>query len=141
MSSVNPNPVALEPSQADASDTASASANAAVTISRGGASGIAHILGGLAFSYGGSGTLSGGAISITDGGTTVFQLEVAAKGHYVIPFEPALRFGAGNSVVVTLAAGGANVTGMVNLLGHRIEAMDDSLSQMDFQNQNNSVFA
>lgn len=74
-----------------------------------------QITGGIAWSYSGAGTLSGGNLTIKDGSTTVFDLDISAKGQDVAP--AVLTTTPGNALVVTLAAGGSNVTGKVNLLG------------------------
>ena len=77
--------------------------------------GRAWMLGGLAWSYDGDPT--GGNLSITNGGTTAFSIDITAGGAGIIIFQSPLRATDSVEVVVTLAAGGAGVTGKVNVLG------------------------
>jgi len=71
-----------------------------------------HVLSAVAFSYNGVPT---GALTITDGGTTIFKVHILTKRAYFFSFVPALRCMANSEVVVTLAAGGSGVTGCVNV--------------------------
>lgn len=126
--------------QASPSDYSAPASNTAAVATAAGANGVAHSISGVAFSYAGSGTLSGGNVIIADGGTTVFSLDVDAKGVYVVTFpEGPMRAAPGNALTATLAAGGSNVTGKINLLGHRRESAADEASQgrMDFRYKQN----
>lgn len=75
----------------------------------------AHAISGIAWSYDAAPT--GGNLKIENGaGTTVFTIAITAAGPGFIPF-PQPRFGSPNTaLIVTLAAGGAGVTGKVNVL-------------------------
>ena len=88
---------------------------AVVTYAAGGGS-VRHFISGVAWSYNAAPTA--GVLTITDGGTTVFTTDVTAGGPGFQDFAPVLRFGADSAVVVTLAAAGAAVTGIVSVKGH-----------------------
>jgi hypothetical protein len=61
------------------------------------------------FSY--DATPSGGSITITSGGTTIYKMAITSAGAYRREFENGLKATKGEAVVVTLAAGGAGVSG------------------------------
>lgn len=92
-------------------------ANTAATVSYSAAGGgISHVIGGVAWSY--NAVPTSGNLKIEDGvGTTVFTADITNSGPGVIPFAPPLKGAANTAMVVTLAAGGASVTGKVNVLG------------------------
>jgi hypothetical protein len=96
------------------SDTATAAANTAVaiTLAAGGA-GVSHIIGGIIWSY--SAAPTGGTLTITDGGTTVFQLDITSSGVKDLFFRRPLKFSANSQVVITLSAAGASVVGKLNV--------------------------
>ena len=64
------------------------------------------------WSYDGDPT--GGNLLITAGGTTILSLDITVGGPGQVDF-PNKGGGVGEDVVVTLAAGGASVTGKVNI--------------------------
>lgn len=71
---------------------------------------------GIAWGYGGSGTLSGGRLTVEDGAEgVVFDLDITQKGAGFVPLRK--LFTAGEAVTITLHDGGADVTGYFNLLG------------------------
>lgn len=110
-----PQEVRQELTLARAGDTASGTnADAVITLPPS-IDGAWTITEGVAFSYGGSGTLAGGRLSISVGGSVVFDVDVAAKGQGYFPFRRSFDVNA--AVTITLAAGGANVVGKVTLLG------------------------
>jgi len=80
--------------------------------------GSAWIMGGLAWSYDDNPT--GGNLSITNGGTTAFSIDITRGGAGIIVYQQPQRADDGAEVVVTLAAGGAGITGKVNVLGARV---------------------
>jgi hypothetical protein len=130
------------PVPANPSDFAApSSSNTAAQVVCPATSGSAHVLSGVAFSYAGSGTISGGNLLVQDGSATVFSLDVESKGTYFVPFFPPMRASPGAALTVTLAAGGSNVSGKVNLLGHyREQAGDDQqLGQFDFRYWRNNA--
>ncbi len=75
-----------------------------------------HVIHKIVWSYNGDPT--GGRITITDGGVTVFDINITKGGpgslHMSTPFA------VNSAVVVTLAAGGSGVTGKLNV-EHSIE--------------------
>jgi hypothetical protein len=57
-----------------------------------------------------------GGLTITDGGDTVFSIAITKSGPGYVRYPQAGEGGPNAAVVVTLAAGGAGVTGKVNVL-------------------------
>lgn len=109
LSTSNPLPT-LEASRSVASANYVTATNAAAVLTYAAAgSGVSHVIGGLVFSY--SGTPTGGSLTITDGGTTVFSVDITASGPGPIVFPRPMKFAANSAVVVTLAAGGSGVVG------------------------------
>jgi hypothetical protein len=119
---VVPNQV-VEPVTASSSDVHAPTSNTAAVVTYAASASAKHVIYGLAWSYTGSGTLAGGNIKVEDvSGTTVFTIDIDAKGNGSIVFPRPLRGAAINTaMIVTLAAGGANVTGKVSVLGHTTE--------------------
>lgn len=78
------------------------------------AAGISIVLKQIDVSY--SAAPTGGSVTVTDGATVDDKFDVTVAGQTNIPL-PAegLQCGAGNQVTVTLAAGGAGITGRVNV--------------------------
>lgn len=114
-------------------------ANTAAVVTLPAVEGECHVVDGLAWSYAGTGTLSGGNLKVELAGTTVFSMDVSAKGQDTVPFRQ--RGGPGEAVVVTLAAGGADVSGKVSLLGHgRTWAgpLPGMVGELDFSDYANS---
>jgi len=71
-------------------------------------------IGQIDFSY--SGAPTGGGITITDGGTTVWQCDLSTAGPASIMFtQPRMSRAKGNTVVVTLAGGGGGLVGKLNV--------------------------
>lgn len=59
---------------------------------------------------------TGGSLTITDGGTTVFKVDITGKGVGFIDFDfGEIASSPQNAVVVTLAAGGAGIAGKLNV--------------------------
>lgn len=58
---------------------------------------------------------TGGRLTITDGGTTVFNIDIIAGGENSLYFDPPLAGLHNSAVVVTLAAGGGVVVGKLNI--------------------------
>lgn len=82
---------------------------------------MANVITGVAFSYSGTGTLSGGRLTIADGSETVFDLDISAKAADSIEFSPPRRGRPGRAMTITLADGGVDVQGKMNVLGHWYE--------------------
>ena len=57
---------------------------------------------------------TGGSLVITDGAITVFTQYITTGGPGFFQWVPPKRFGTNSAVTITLAAGGAAVTGSVN---------------------------
>lgn len=100
-----------------AANTAATVTLAAVANSAGG-EGRRWSIGGIAWSY--DATPSGGSISITNGGTKAFDLDITSAGPGSITFGEPLKADPNAAVVVTLAAGGAGVTGKLVVLGAKL---------------------
>ena len=99
---------------ASASHTNEPVANTAavVTLSAPGA-GASNVIGGVYWSYDDNPT--GGSLTITDGGSQVFKVDITVGGPGFFPFTPGLRGGDNAAMVITLAAGGGTVSGIVNV--------------------------
>ena len=97
-----------------------ASNTAAVITYAAGGAGVSHVISGVAWSYNDDPT--GGNLKIEDGsGTTVFSVDITAAGPGFFVFPEPLRGTANTALIITLAAGGASVTGKVNALSKRLE--------------------
>lgn len=73
-----------------------------------------YIVDAMQFSYDGDPT--GGRLTVAIGGETVFDVSITKGGPGPIPIPPGLTRGVVNEAcVVTLAAGGSNITGKLNL--------------------------
>jgi hypothetical protein len=106
-----------------AADVHAPAANTAAVVTYEAVAALHHVISGIAWSYAGSGTLTGGNLKVEDGaGTTVFSIDITSLGAGFIPFIPPKRGTVNTAMVVTLAAGGADVTGKVSVLGHWTEA-------------------
>ena len=94
-------------------------ANVAAIVSYPATPTVYHILSGFAWSYDAAPT--GGNVIIVMNGSTVFDLDVTVAGPGFFLFDPPKRFGVGDAVSVTLAAGGLGIQGKVSVLGHWTE--------------------
>ncbi len=103
--------------------------------------GEAHIVSGIAWSYGGVANLPSyvamGRLTIADGSDTIFDLDIGAPGIGSVVFDPPKRGRSGRAMTVTLADGGASVQGKVNLLGHWMVTVSAS-GALDFSDEANS---
>jgi len=105
--SISPQPASSSYNHEPSSDTA-----AVVTLAAAGA-GKRHAIASVAWSYDDDPT--GGSLTITDGGTAVFKVDITSKGPGFFNFFPPLLFSANSAVVATLAAGGSGISGIVNV--------------------------
>lgn len=107
-----------EAAELSSDDVHAPAANTAAAVTYSGAAGTQHRIAGIAWSY--SDTPTGGNLKVEDGsGTTVFEIDVTDKGH---GFVPLLAKGSDDTdLIVTLAAGGAGISGKVSVLGHWTE--------------------
>jgi hypothetical protein len=139
MATYGPRERAIYPTTASANLSHAPAANTAAVVTLGGSGGSSHVVGGVVFSYSGSGTLAGGSLTIASGSTTVMTVGVESKGVYQIDLM-GLQFGEGAAAVFTLAAGSANVTGALNVVGHRRAAVPAGISgRLDFSQSENAV--
>jgi hypothetical protein len=96
------------------SDTAAPAANTAASLTYAAAgAGINHLIAGVYWSYSG-GTPTGGNLQISDGSNVIFNMDITAAGPGYVPFDPPKKGTANTSLTITLAAGGASVSGKVN---------------------------
>lgn len=107
---------------AAAADVNAPAVNTAAVVTYGASAGNYHVITGVAWSYIG-GVPVGGNLLITDAGATVFSIDIAEEGPGFFTFPAPKRGAAVNTaMVVTLAAGGAGITGKVSVLNHWLEA-------------------
>lgn len=90
-----------------------ASNTAAVVTLAAGAAGVSNILHAATWSYDGDPTA--GTLTVQDGSAVWLKIDITAKGPGQIVFDPPLKGTAATAMVVTLAAGGAGVSGIVNV--------------------------
>lgn len=76
-----------------------------------------HVVSEVWWSYSGSPT--GGRLTVQDGSGTQRDFDITAGGPGFMPFNPPLSFAVGQAVTLTLAAGGAGVTGKVGCTAWR----------------------
>jgi len=78
-----------------------------------------HAISGVAWSYAG-GIPVGGNLKVEDGaGVTVFSVDIPDYGPGVVEFpRPKVGAAVNTALIVTLAAGGAGVTGKISVLNH-----------------------
>lgn len=80
------------------------------------APGVRHAIRGVAWSYDAAPT--GGRLTIVTNAVAVFEIDITAGGPGFIPFSPALASVRGMALTITLAAGGAGITGRLNVIGY-----------------------
>jgi hypothetical protein len=106
--------VAVTSRPASSSNVHFPAANTAAVVTKGApGEGVKHVLGGIYWSY--NDTPSGGSVSVVDGSTSVFSEGVTSGGPGYFPFQPPMSLTENAQMIVTLAAGGAGVTGRLNL--------------------------
>jgi hypothetical protein len=81
------------------------------------ADGVRHVIRGVAWSYDVA-PAAATTLTIVTGADTIFQIHITAAGPGFIPFSPGLAGIRGQHMRVTLATGGAGVTGRLNILGY-----------------------
>lgn len=75
-----------------------------------------HYLTQIDFSYEGAAPAANGNLIVEDeAGTTVFNIDIALEGDRTINFFNPLRGRVNKAMVITLAAGGASVTGKLSI--------------------------
>jgi len=95
------------------SDEPAANTAAVVTLAAG-AAGVSNVLGMVVWSYDLL-TVAGTLVIEDGGGTTVLKIDIPESGPGFIKWEPGLAGTAATAMIVTLAAGGAGVSGIVNV--------------------------
>lgn len=112
----------LEQSRAASSSDvhAPASNTAAVVTYAAAGAGVAHVIGGVAWSY--NATPTAGNLKIEDGaGNIVFTVDVTTSGAGGYTFPRPKKGTANTAFIITLAAGGSGVSGKVSVLSHWTE--------------------
>lgn len=104
--------------EANTGNVAAPAANTPAQISYGAAANQRHYVEVIAWSYDAAPT--GGQLTVHDGaGNTWFNIDITAAGPGFIPFSPEMT-PIGSALYVTLTAGGAGISGKVNVIGHRL---------------------
>jgi hypothetical protein len=107
----------MQPVPFSTADVAAPASNTAAQLSYAAVSDRRHALAGVAWSY--DAAPASGELKIEDGsGNTVFRVKITAAGPGVFYFTPAKLGSLNTALIITLAAGGSGVTGMVSALGH-----------------------
>lgn len=84
------------------------------------ASALRNRIQGIAWSYAG-GDPTGGNLKIEDGaGNVVFSMDITSAGAGFVPHPQPIFGSPSTALIITLAAGGASVTGKVSVLSHRL---------------------
>jgi len=111
------------PVAAAAADVHAPAANTAAIVTYSATAALKHCITGIVWSYVG-GIPTGGNLKIEDvSGTTVFTMDIDEGGPGVIIFPKPKKSAAINTaMIITLAAGGAGITGKVSILNHWTEA-------------------
>lgn len=108
----------LDPVPCSSSDVNAPAANTAAVVTYSASASAKHVINGIAWSY--SANPTGGNLKVEDvSGTTVFSMDITTGGAGVVYFDPPKRGAAVNTaMIITLAAGGASVSGKVSVLAH-----------------------
>ena len=98
--------------QGTANDLAAPAANtAAVVTYAAGAGNLANAISGVIWSY--SAAPTGGYLTITDGSNVIRKILIASAGQGQLHFSPPIKGSPATQLVITLAAGGAGITGTI----------------------------
>jgi hypothetical protein len=108
------------PEIASPNDIAVSTANANATVTYAAVANRSHVIDGIFWSYTG-GTLTTGRVTVTVGGTTVFDTDITAVGPGYQGFNSGMRSQPNQNMVITLYAGGTAVVGKLVISGHRLE--------------------
>ena len=111
-----------EPIAAAAADIHAPAVNTAAVVTYAGVGAVRHCITGMAWSYDG-GIPVGGNILVEDvAATDVFNIDITEEGPGFFIFPSPKRAAAVNTaMIITLAAGGAGVTGKLSVLNHWTE--------------------
>ena len=106
-----------QPIAAAVADVDAPAANTAAVVTYAGVAGQSHIITGFSWSYYG-GIPVGGNIQVADGVNVVFDIDIAEEGCGFFTFPDGKQGTVGAAMTITLAAGGAGITGKLSILGH-----------------------
>jgi hypothetical protein len=109
-----------EPISGYVGDVNAPASNTAATVTYAAVAGERHVITGFAVSYYG-GIPTGGNVTITSAGVIIFNLDIAEEGAGEIIFPAPKSGGVNSDLVITLTAGGAGITGKLNILNHWTE--------------------
>ena len=121
VSQLTPLPVSQTRVACTTVDVSAPAVNTAAVVTYTGDATKKHVITGIAWSYAG-GTPVGGNLQITDGGAVVFTVDIdkSGPGGYEFP-RPKIGMATNSAMVITLAAGGAGVTGKISIENHWLE--------------------
>ena len=122
VSQTNPLPVSQTRVVCAAADVHAPAVNTAAIVTYAADATKKHVITGVAWSYAG-GTPIGGNLKIEDvSGNTVFSVDIdkSGPGGYEFP-RPKIGTAANTAMIITLAAGGAGITGKVSVENHWLE--------------------
>lgn len=118
VTTANSLPVCTVAQPASTNNTATASANTAVTITySAGGSGNYHVIDGILASLSND-PASAVSLTVTDGGSTVMQVNLTRGG--AAPIDYPIKGSANSAMVITLAAAGSGIIGMLNIKNKRV---------------------
>jgi len=115
--------VGMAPVACAAADVHAPAAATAAVVTYAAQASLKHCISGVAWSYYGGIPASGNLIVEDVSGTTVFNVDIHEEGPGVYYFHKPKKSAAANTaMIITLASGGAGVTGKVSILSHWTEA-------------------
>ena len=103
--------------QATMTDAPAANAAAVATKAAGGAGRRHHVVAVYGSFHGGN-PAAGTLLEVLDGATAVLKVAISAAGPFAFAFPTPLRLAANAAASARRAAGGAGVSGVVNLVGY-----------------------
>lgn len=116
-----PNDVIHSAMRASTADVHAPASNTAAVITYAANEKNAHVIDGIVWSY--SGDPTGGNLKVENGsGTVVFNMDITAGGAGFIPFARPKKGSLNTAMIITLAAGGAGISGKVSVPSHWTEA-------------------
>lgn len=115
--------IAITPVEAAAADVHEPAANTAAVVTYAASAGVKHVITGVDWSYHGGIPTDGNLLIEDVSGTTVYSTDIHEEGPGDVIFPKPKKAAAVNTaMIITLAAGGAGVTGKVSVLNHWTEA-------------------
>ncbi len=116
MTYTSPSPTnadAWKQTAADVWSTHAPSANTAAVVTLAAVSDVSRLIDQVIYSY--SDLPVGGRLTISDGGETILDVDTDMSGPAALPLHKPIRTLENSTVIVTLAAGGAGVSGKINV--------------------------